>query len=196
MTYKAEKQDPSRLLFVLIVLIIAAAGTSVLAQTTISKSVGMPAPRPVPPPQELTGLIRIPKEFGIVPAGPGVNQAAALPCAPFFVAVLDPAKKNKVVAYTDSLLEPGRDDGTFYTCKYSFKVPRDKNLYAVAGMGGTSQLAYDKRWPMYITDAWIGGSNNKPRRGYERSFAGKFVTLGNKPMYLRFDLTYVQVNPD
>lgn len=146
--------------------------------------------------QTLTGVIRIPKEFGIVPAGPGNSQAAALPCFPFFVAVLDPANKNKVIAYTDSLFEPGRDDGIFYTCKYSLTVPRDKSIYAVAGMGGISQLPYDKRWATYTTDAWIGGTNNKPRRGYERSFAGKFITLGVKPMYLRFDLTYVQVNPD
>jgi len=200
MNGKIDKQITRKVISIACVLIIAlAAVMNAFGQKTISKTVGGPRPY-IPnaggPPQELTGVIRIPKEFGVVPAGPGVNQAAALPCFPFFVAVMDPGNKNKVVAYTENLLEPGRDDGIFYTCKYSLKVPRDKKFYAVAGMGGVSQLAYDKRWATYTTDAWIGGSNNKPRRGYERSFAGKFFTLGVKPMYLRFDLTYVQVNPD
>jgi hypothetical protein len=51
-------------------------------------------------------------------------------------------------------------------------------------------------WSYYITDAWVGGTNNKPRRGWERGFAGKFVTLGNKAVYLRFDLHYAQVDPN
>lgn len=181
------------------ILITVAAVSISYSQKTITKTVG--APRPYypnagGPPQQLTGLIRIPKEFGVVPAGPGVKQANALPCAPYFVAVFNPADKNKMVGYTDGLLEPGRDDDKFYTCKYSLMVPRDISLYAIAGMGGKAQLDYNKRWPMYITDPWIGGTNNKPRRGYERSFPGKYVTLGVKPMYLRFDLSYVQVNPD
>ncbi|MBK7392871.1 MAG: hypothetical protein IPI64_06150 [Chloracidobacterium sp.] len=195
-----ELKKTTTSVLIAIALIIGAAGAiSAFAQTTMSGTARLPPPyypNAGGPLQELTGVIRIPKEFGVVPAGPGVNQPTALPCAPFFVAIMDPGKTNKLVTYTDQLLEPGRGDDTYYTCKFSIMVPRDKNFYAVAGMGGPSQLQHDKRWSMYASDPWIGGSNIKPRRGYERSFAGKFFTLGNKPMYLRFDLTYVQANPD
>lgn len=177
---------------ILSVLIIAGAtALSVHAQAT------MPIPKlPSRATVELTGVVRIPKDFGIVPAGPGLNQANALPCAPFYVAVLNPDNNNKVVAVTEGLLEPGRDKDNFYTCKYSLQVMANKRLYAIAGMGGPSQLPLGSRWPMYITDAWVGGSNNKPRRGWERGFAGKFVTLGTRAVYLSFDLHYAQVDPN
>jgi hypothetical protein len=169
---------------------------TVATSLSVPAQARMPIPRPTAaggPLQELTGLVRIPKDFGIVPAGPGLtNQAAALPCFPFYVAVLDPDNNNKVIATTEGLLEPGRDVDNFYTCRYSLKAPRDKRLYAIAGMGGPKQT----RWSYYITDAWVGGTNNKPRRGWERGFAGKFVTLGTKGMYLRFDLHYAQVDPN
>jgi hypothetical protein len=132
-----------------------------------------------------------------VPARPGLNQANALPCAPFYVAVLNPDNFNKVVAVTEGQLVPGRDMDNFYTCKYSLRVKANTMLYAIAGMGDPSQLPLGSRLPMYITDAWIGGSNNKPRRGYERGFAGKFVTLGTvKATYLKFDMFYAQVDPN
>ena len=42
-----------------------------------------------------------------------------------------------------------------------------------------------------------GPCDNKPRRGYERGFAGKFVMLGTgKATYLRFDLHYAQADPN
>ena len=148
---------------------------------------------------ELTGVVRIPKAFGIVPARPGVNQPNALPCAPYWVAVLDPRpnKNNKVLAVTESVLEPGRDQDNFYTCKYSLQLRANGKYYAIAGMGDSSQAPQGSRWPMYITDAWIGGTNNKPPRGYERGFAGKFVTLGTvKGTYLKFDMYYAQVDPN
>ena len=148
---------------------------------------------------ELTGVVRIPKEFGIVPASPGVNQPNALPCAPYWVAILDPLNLNKVLAVTESRLEPGRDMDNFYTCKYSSLLVRANNrYYAIAGMGDPSQAPQGSRWPMYITDAWIGGTNNKPPRGYERGFAGRYVTLGTgvKATYLKFDMYYAQVDPN
>lgn len=144
----------------------------------------------------LMGVIRVPKSFGVVPAGPGHSQAAVNPCGQFYVAVLDPDNGNRHIATVDSTIVQGRDQGDFYTCKFSFTVPVNKRLFAVAGMGGSLLLPKEDRASMYITDAWIGGTNNKPRRGYERGFSGKFVTLGNKAVYLRFDLHYAQVDPE
>jgi hypothetical protein len=48
----------------------------------------------------------------------------------------------------------------------------------------------------YVTDAWVGGTNNKPRRGYERGFAGTFVTIGHRDVYLKFDMYYALVDPN
>jgi len=147
--------------------------------------------------QTLTGVIRIPKEFGIVPIGPGLHEASPLPCGPFWVGVLDPDHMDKFIAVTDGLLKPGRDDGNFYTCKFSLTVPANKRLYAIAGMGVyTVFLKKQSAYPMYITDAWVGGTNNKPRRGYERGFAGRFLTLGTKAGYLHLDMYYAQVDPN
>ncbi len=182
-----------------VLVLITATASGVAAQKTISKTVGAYFPMPNKnggEPQELTGLIRIPREFGVVPSGPNSNIASPSPCMHFIVAVMDPDKQNKVVTYTDKALEPGRDDATFYTCKYSISFPRDKQFYVVASMGDLSQFNNMKRYGWYWSDQWVGGTNNKPRRGYERSFTGKYITLGNKPMYLKFDMSYVQVDPN
>lgn len=147
--------------------------------------------------QKLTGLIRVRKDFGVVPMGPGHKEAAVYPCMPFTVVVYDAkALKSKPIAATDGLMEQGRDQDEFYTCKYEVTAPAGIGLYAIPVMGGTLLLPREDRSPMYITDAWIGGSNSKPRRGWERGFVGKFITLGVKPMYLKFDMSYAQVDPN
>jgi hypothetical protein len=150
--------------------------------------------------QKLDGVIRWRKDFGVVPMGPGNSQPSLYPCNAFYVAVYDAStldQKKKPLAVTDGLLERGRDDGDFYTCKYELSVPAGKGLYAIAGIGGKGLLPEEDRSPEYITDAWIGGTNNKPRRGYERGFAGKYVTLGTvHATYLRFDMAYARVDPN
>ncbi len=146
--------------------------------------------------QKLTGVIRVPKAMGVVPIGPGNSQPAVYPCTAFYVAVLDPDNKFKPLAYTDVLLEQGRDDGDYYTCKYSLQVPVNKRLYAIAGMGGVLLLPKEDRRPMYITDAWIGGTRSKPPFGHERGFVGKYVTVRNKPVWLTFELIYARVDPN
>ncbi len=146
--------------------------------------------------QELRGQIRVRKAFGVVPMGPGHSQQAVYPCGFFYVAVLDPNDKFKPLAYTDGSLEQGRDDGDYYICKYSLKAPANKSLYAIAGMGGVLLLPKEDRSPMYITDAWIGGTRPKPPFGHERGFVGKYVTLGKKPVWLTFEMVYARVDPN
>jgi len=143
----------------------------------------------------LSGVIRVRKDFGVVPMGPGHSQAAPLPCGQFYVAVLDPDNKFRSVATTSIPLKYA-EDGEYYVCKYSLTVPANKSLYAIAGMGGTLLLPKEDRSPQYITNAWIGGARSKPPAGYERGVVGKYVTLGNKAMYLKFDLIYVRVDPN
>ena len=146
--------------------------------------------------QTLLGVIRVQKEFGIIPRGPSYKEASASPCGQFYVAVLDPDKGNSFITSTDRM-ELGREDGEYYTCKYSMTVPANKRLFAIAGMGGVLLLPKQSRDAYYITDAWIGGTRNKPPKGWERGFAGKFVTLGTvKKTYLKFDMYYAQVDPN
>jgi hypothetical protein len=149
------------------------------------------------PMQRLTGLIRVRKDFGVVPMGPGHSQPAVYPCMPFRVAVYDAkALRSKPIAVSEGMMEPGPDQEEFYTCRYEVSVPAGIGLYAIATMGGTLLLPKEDRSPMYITDAWIGGTRSKPPRGWERGFVGKFVTLGKKAMYLKFDMAYAQVDPN
>lgn len=149
------------------------------------------------PMQTLVGVIRVPKSFGVVPMGPNHKEAAVYPCSPFAVAVYDAKNlKGKPLAVAGDLMTQGRDQEEFYTCKYEVRAPAGIGLYVIPVMGGTLLLPKESRWPMYITDAWIGGTNSKPRRGWERGFAGKFLTLGTKAMYLKFDLAYAQVDPN
>lgn len=151
------------------------------------------------PMQKLDGVIRVRKDFGVVPMGPGLSQPAVYPCFPFNVAVYDAStldQKKKPLAISEGTKQ-GRDDGDYYTCKYEVTVPANKALYAIPVMGGVLLLPKEDDMPMYITDAWIGGTNNKPPRGYERGFVGKYVTLGPvHATYLRFDLSYARVDPN
>lgn len=145
--------------------------------------------------QTLSGVIRIPKAFG-VPSGYQFRER--YPCEVFYVAVLDPDNKNRTITSDEADPESGRDVGEFYTCKYSMTVPANQRLYVIAGMGSRKHLPEGDGDPYYTTNAWIGGTDNKPRRGYERGFAGKFVTLKfpGKASYMRFDMYYAQVDPN
>jgi len=150
------------------------------------------------PTQKLSGLIRVRKDFGVVPMGPGHSQPAVFPCMPFRVAIYDAHNlKSKPLAVSDEMMTPGPDQEEFYTCRYEMTAPAAKPIYVIPVMGGTLLLPEEDRIPMYITDAWIGGTRSKPPRGWERGFAGKFLTLGtSKGTYLKFDLVYAQVDPN
>lgn len=154
--------------------------------------------KPQPAMQRLTGVVRVKKAFGVVPMGPGHRQPSVEPCSPFRIAVYDARSTNsKPLAVSDGMMKQGADTADSYTCKYEVRVPAKLGLYAVPVMGGTLLLPKEDRSPMYITDAWIGGTNSKPPRGWERGFAGKYVTLGTaKATYLAFDMIYTRVDPN
>ena len=177
-------------------LLISALAVSVRAQYPpgVKQILSDGKPQPM---TKLTGVIRVPKSFGVVPMGPGHKEAAVYPCMPFRIAVYDAkAQKSKPLVVTHELMTQGRDQEEFYTCKYEVSAPSGRGLYVIPVMGGTLLLPEEDRSPMYITDAWIGGTNSKPRRGWERGFVGKFLTLGTRTTYLKFDLSYAQVDPN
>lgn len=143
----------------------------------------------------IRGQIRWKKDYGVVPMGPGNSQAAVYPCSPFFVAALDTSNNNKPVTYTDGLLQQGADQGDYYVCNYTMRVPANKSLYIIAGMGGVLLLPKMDRSPYLITGTWIGGSRSKPPAGYERGFTGyQYVTIrgtSKRPRIVNFEMLYV-----
>jgi hypothetical protein len=144
----------------------------------------------------LSGKILVRKDFGVIPKGPGLSEPSTEPCGQFYVAVFDAKDlRTKPLAVTDRMSQ-GRDKGDFYTCKYELKTPGSGRYYAIAGMGGSLLLPEESRDSVYITDAWIGGTRSKPPRGYERGFAGKYVTINQKPVWLTFEMTYARVDPN
>jgi len=149
------------------------------------------------PMQKLTGIIRVRKDFGVVPMGPGHSQPAVYPCDPFRVAIYYAhALKSKPLVVSEGMTQ-GSDQGEFYTCRYEVTAPAGIGLYVIPVMGGILLLPKEDRSPMYITDAWIGGTRSKPPRGWERGFVGKFLTMGtSKGTYLKFDMVYAQVDPN
>ena len=147
---------------------------------------------------KLSGLVRVKKAFGVVPMGPGHKEAAVYPCMAFGIAVYDAsALRSKPLAVYTDLMTQGKDTADSYTCKYELMVPANRKLYVIPVMGGTLLLPKEERMPMHITDAWIGGTNPQPQRGWERGFAGRFVTLTHPGgMWLPFDMNYAQVDPN
>jgi hypothetical protein len=151
-------------------------------------------------PSIVSGTVRWKKDKGVAPMGPGHSQPRTDPCDAFVVAALN-ADTRKLVAYMDKIASPFQraDEEDYYVCRYSFRVPANTGLYILATMGGVLLLPQEDRSPMYITDAWIGGSRSKPPAGYERSFIGhQYVTLtGRRPRALvNFEMIYARNDPN
>jgi len=146
--------------------------------------------------KRLVGEIHVQKSFGVMPAGRGYSQGMANPCGLFSVAVYDAStiKDSKPpIAYTGAFTQ-GKDRGDLYICRGEMQVPANVRLWVTPVMGGVVLLPKEDRDPIYITDAWIGGTNNKPPRGWERGFVGRYVTIIG-PTLMNFDLTYIQIDP-
>ncbi len=137
--------------------------------------------------------------FGVVPARPGDSKPSTTPCAIFSVVALD-ARSKRPVAYTDQGASPFQfsfPQGVTYVCKYSLKVPEDRDLYIMATMGSVLQLPKTDPDPYLITDPWIfPAAANRPWAGTERGFRGAtFVTLRSREQSttrtVNFEMTYV-----
>jgi hypothetical protein len=159
------------------------------------------SPAPVPTPQALytvSGAIRWKKDMGIVPMGQGNSRAAISPCSAFSVVATDPGS-GKAVVYTDQVSSPFQmsEEGDYYVCSYSLKLPAATKLYLIPTMGGILLLPQEDRSPMYISDAWIGGTRSKPPAGAERGFTGyTYVTVDrrNPRATANFELLYVPID--
>ena len=159
------------------------------------------SPRPLPTPAPLysvSGTIRWQKDMGLVPMGPGDSQAAIYPCSVFNVVATEPSSGKEVVS-TDQVASPFpmSEEGDYYVCSYSLSLPVARNLYLIATMGGIRLLPQEDRSPMYISDAWIGGTRSKPPAGSERGFTGNtsvHVDRRNTRATANFELLYVRID--
>ena len=159
------------------------------------------SPRPLPTPAPLysvSGTIRWQKDMGLVPMGQGNSRAAISPCSVFSVVATEPSS-GKAVVYTDQVSSPFQmsEEGDYYVCSYSLTVPTGRPLYMIATMGGILLLPQEDRSPMYISDAWIGGSRSKPPAGAERGFTGyTSVKLDRRTprATVNFELLYVAID--
>jgi hypothetical protein len=136
--------------------------------------------------------------MGIVPMGQGSSRAAISPCSIFTVVATEPSS-GKSVVYTDQVAAPFQmsEEGDFYVRSYSLSLPAARNLYLIATMGGIVLLPKEDRSPMYISDAWIGGTRPKPPAGAERGFTGNtsvHVDRRNPRAVANFELLYVPID--
>lgn len=146
----------------------------------------------------VNGTIRWKKDMGVVPMGPGNSRAAVYPCSAFSVVATDPGS-GKAIVYTDQVASPFQltEEGDYYVCRYSLKVPPDRNLYMIATMGGVLLLPKEDDSPMYLTDAWIGGNRSKPPARAHRTFTGyQSLRLGGfrSRAAVNFELIYAFSN--
>ena len=142
----------------------------------------------------VSGSIRWSKTYGIIPIGPGLKQAAPSPCGQFYVAATVPST-GKAVAVTSGMTLDPYYRGDYYVCKYSLNVPGSTPLYMIAGLGGSLLLPQIDETPMFLTDAWIGGSYSKPPSGAFRTFTGsRSVNLNaaNPTVVVNFEMTYAR----
>jgi hypothetical protein len=158
-----------------------------------------PKPLPTPPPAySVSGAIRWKKDMGTVPMGQGNSSAALAPCSAFSIVATDPGSGQAVVS-TDQVTAPFQlsEEGDYYVCSYSLSLPVARRLYMIATMGGIRLLPQEDRSPMYISDAWIGGTRSKPPAGAERGFTGyTYVTVDrrNSRATANFELLYVPID--
>ena len=146
----------------------------------------------------VSGAIRWKKDMGLVPMGPGNSKASVYPCNVFSVVATDPGS-GKAVVYTDQVSAPFQmsEEGDYYVCRYSLKLPTATRLYLIPTMGGILLLPNEDRSPMYISDAWIGGTRSKPPAGAERGFTGyTYVTVARRNTHAtaNFELLYVPID--
>lgn len=182
-------------------IVILIAVLSALSEASISVAGQGPATGPVraikaqrTAPSTVTGTIRWSKTYGIIPIGPGLSQPAPSPCGQFYVAATVPSTGKAVVTTSETTFDRYYDPN-YYVCKYSLKVPTGTPLYMIAGLGGTLLLPKIDETPIFLTDAWIGGSYNKPPNGAFRTFTGnQSINLNaSKPSaVVNFEMTYAR----
>lgn len=159
------------------------------------------SPRPVPVPTPdyqpvgaVNGKIRWKKAYGVVPLNSDLQYSIENRCISFYVAALDP-QTNQPLRSDHSQMFKADDEGDYYVCRYTLKLPYNQQWRIVAQMGGDGLLPNPDPNPLFLTRAWIGGdpSQSKPPAGGMRAFTGsQYVTLDrrNSRATVNFELYY------
>ena len=165
-----------------------------LASVKVTAMRGNPAPSPTPAPVGTTpdyqpmyavnGTIRWRKDYGVVPISNSLQTSINDRCVSFFVAAVDPRTNQPIPGdyrqmwngddYRDSA---GR---TYYTCRYALKLPTNRQVRVIGGLGGEGLLPQPDPNPMFWTAQWVGGdaTQSHPPAGSMRMLSGsRYVTL-------------------
>jgi hypothetical protein len=152
-----------------------------------------PVPTPVPvaqpdlqPMWAVNGMIRWKKDYGVIPVSVSLVESMAHRCISFYVAALDP-RTNQPLRGDHSQVwkaEEYRDPSgvPYYVCRYTLKLPANRQVRVIASMGGDGLLPAADPNPLFLTKQWIGGASDAaPPAGSMRTFTGsKYVTLDQK----------------
>ena len=158
-----------------------------------------PTPAPVPTPDyqpigAVNGKIRWKKAFGVVPVTSNLQESIDNSCICLYVAGLDP-RTNQPLRGDHSQMFKADDEGDYYVCRYTLKLPSNTQVRVIAQMGGDGLLPDPDPNPLFLTRAWIGGdpAQSQPPNGAMRAFIGsKYVTLDrrNSRATVDFELYY------
>ena len=162
-----------------------------------------PAPVPTPDYQPIgavNGKIRWKKEYGVVPVTSDLQSSLDNQCISFYVAALDP-RTNQPLRGDHSQMFKADDEGDYYVCRYTLKLPSNTQVRVIAQMGGDGLLPNPDPNPLFLTRAWIGGdpAQSRPPNGAMRAFTGsKYVTLDrrNSRATVDFELYYAVPRSD
>ena len=143
----------------------------------------------------LTGRIRWKKEMGVLPKIPRGLEPAENICAQFFVVVTQPSTGSEKPIQYDIALEakpePSKPD--YYSCLFDMKVPSNVLLVVHAGMGDGIAWPNSGQSRAHYLNPWIvSGLTTKVRAKRIFAPAKREVRLGNKGLYIPFELVYDQ----
>jgi hypothetical protein len=143
----------------------------------------------------LSGRIRWNKAMGVLPKTPRGLEPADNICAQFFVVVTQPSTRSEKPIQYDIALEakpePSKPD--YYSCAFEMKVPSNVLLNVHAGMGDGLAWPNSGQSLAHYVHPWIvSGLTTKVRSKRMFTPAKREIRLGNKGMFITFELVYEQ----
>lgn len=147
----------------------------------------IPTPAPIAQPDfqpigSVNGKIRWKKQYGVVPVSASLENSIDNRCISFYVAALDPAS-GEPLRGEHSQMWKGDDEGEYYVCRYTLKLPQNRQVRVFASMGGDGLLPKVDPNPLFNTRQWVGGnpSQSRPPQGAVRVLTGsKYVMLNSR----------------
>lgn len=164
-----------------------------LASVKVTAMRGNPNPVPTPDPaatpdyqpmNAVNGTIRWLKDYGVAPISQSLETSMSERCVSFYVAISDPRTGQPIPGEYRQMWsgDDFRDSAgrSYYTCRYTLKVPTNRQVRVFAGLGSEALLPNVDPNPLFSTTPWIGGvaAKSRPPAGSMRGFSGsKYVTL-------------------